>query len=235
MKLYQFHDSLQLLSSFFAHDARIWQSCTTSTHLLTCGEDSSIRLWSHKPTGEILRCFSVHRCKSVWCMDILRDEENDQPLIIISGWSDGSVRRYHLDDVPMDSHATISLTKTIENDYPRNVVFFNSLIMIIQMNSGQLWKVDQGDLSIFYDGRNILKNGYAKMSVANELLAVGSLDGLVLIFDRNGMMRNEFQIETNKTKKILQILWLNNTSSFKLLVCIPDGIMVNEKNLTLKS
>ena len=29
-----------------------------------------------------------------------------------------------------------------------------------------------------------------------------------------------------KNNKILQILWLNNTS--KLLVCIPDGIMVNK-------
>jgi hypothetical protein len=40
-------------------------------------------------------------------------------------------------------------------------------------------------------------------------------------------MINEFQIEINKNNKILQILWLNNTLSSKLLVCIPDGIMVN--------
>ncbi|CAF4459435.1 unnamed protein product, partial [Rotaria sp. Silwood2] len=85
VKLYKFHNNLELLASFFAHEARIWQSCLTSTYILTCGEDSSIRLWSHKSTGEILRCFSVHRCKSVWCMDILRDNDNNKPLIIISG------------------------------------------------------------------------------------------------------------------------------------------------------
>lgn len=234
MKLYHLDGSLQLLSSFFAHEARIWQSCTTSIHLLTCGEDSSIRLWSHKSTGEILRCFSVHRCKSAWCMDILRDENNDKPLVIVSGWSDGAVRRYHLDDVPIDSHETISFNQTIDNDYPRNVVFFNSLLMIVQMNSGQLWRVDQDQQSIFYDGRETLKNGYAKMSVANELLAVGSLNGSVFIFDRNGTMKNDFQIERNGNRKILQILWLNETSLTKLLVCIPDGIMVKGENLSFK-
>jgi hypothetical protein len=95
------------------------------------------------------------------------------------------------------------------------------------MNSGQLLKIDQDNISIFYDGRNILKNGYAKMSHANEYLAVGSLNGFVLIFDQNGIIKNQFQIESNQNNKILQILWLNNTLSSKLLVCIPDGIMVN--------
>ena len=169
-------------------------------------------------------------------MDILRDDNDDKPLIIISGWSDGAVRRYHLDDVPVDSHQPIILTKTIENDYPRNVVFFRSLMMIVQMNSGQLLKVDQDHLSIFYDGRNTLKNGYAKMSVANNgdlYLAVGSLNGLILIFDQNGLIKNELQVELNRNNKILQILWLNNTQSSKLLVCIPDGIMVNRKILFL--
>jgi WD40 repeat protein len=178
----------------------------------------------------MLRCFSVHRCKSVWCMDILRDNENNQPLIIISGWSDGGVRRYHLDDVPIDSQEMILLNKTIENDFPRNIIFLNSLIMIVHMNSGQLLKIDKEDVSIFYDGRDLLKNGYAKMCVANdgnEYLAIGSLDGCVLIFDHNGIIINKFQIDVNKNKKILQILWLNNSSSSKLLVCIPDGMMVN--------
>ncbi|CAF3789489.1 unnamed protein product [Adineta steineri] len=231
VKLYKFQDSLELLSSFFAHDARIWQSSLTSTNILTCGEDSSIRLWSHKSTGEILRSFSVHRCKSVWCMDVLRgdDDDDDKSLIIISGWSDGGVRRYHLDDVPIDSHRTILLNKSLENDFPRNVIFFNSLIMIVYMNSGQLLKIDKDNITLFYDGRNTLKNGYAKMSMSNDeneyLLAVGSLNGFVFIFDHNGIIKNQFQIETNKNNKILQILWLNNTSSSKLLVCIPDGIM----------
>ena len=234
VKLYHLHDSLQLLSSFFAHEARIWQSCSTSTHLLTCGEDSSIRLWSHKSTGELLRSFSVHRCKSVWCMDILRDDRNDKPLIIISGWSDGSVRRYHLDDVPTDSHQSISLTKTIDNDYPRNVIFFHSFMMIVQMNSGQLLKIQEENIALFYDGRNTFKNGYAKMSVADDdepSLAVGSLDGSVLIFDQNGQIKNEFHLAFNRNNKILQLLWLNNTRSSKLLVCIPDGIMVNRRLL----
>ena len=159
-------------------------------------------------------------------MDILRDENNEKPLVIVSGWSDGGVRRYHLDDVPIDSHETLSFNQTIENDYPRNVVFFNSLLIIVQMNSGQLWKVDHDQRSIFYDGRETLKNGYAKMSVGNEWLAVGSLHGSVFVFDRNGTMKNEFQIETNGNRKILQILWLDQSSSSKLLVCIPDGIMV---------
>jgi WD40 repeat protein len=226
--LYSFTDSLQLLASFFAHEARIWQSCLTSTHLLTCGEDSSIRLWSHESTGEMLRCFSVHRCKSVWCMDILRDNEDNQPLMIISGWSDGSVRRYYLDDVPIDSQEIVLLNKIIENDFPRNVIFWNSLIMIVHMNNGQLIKIDDGNLSIFYDGRTVLKNGYAKMCIGNEYLAVGSLDGFILIFDKNGIIINKFQIEINKNNKILQILWLNDTAPSKLLVCIPDGMMVNQ-------
>jgi WD40 repeat protein len=171
-------------------------------------------------------------------MDILRDDNNDKPLIIISGWSDGVVRRYHLDDVPIDSHEPLSLTKIIENDYPRNVIFFHSLIMIVQMNSGQLLKIDQDYCSLFYDGRNTFKNGYAKMSVTNNgdsYLAVGSLNGSVFIFDQNGLIKNEFQIEFNRNNKILQILWLNNTFSSKLLVCIPDGIMVNKRFLFLRA
>jgi hypothetical protein len=47
--------------------------------------------------------------------------------------------------------------------------------------------------------------------------------------DQNGLIKNEFQIEINRNNKILQILWLNNTLSSKLLVCIPDGIMVNRR------
>jgi WD40 repeat protein len=162
-------------------------------------------------------------------MDILRDDENDKPLIIISGWSDGGVRRYHLDDVPIDSHERILLNKILENDFPRNVIFFNCLIMIVQMNSGQLLKIDKDNISIFYDGRSTLINGYAKMCISNEneYLAVGSLNGFIFIFDKNGKIINEFQIDINKNNKILQILWLNNTLSSKLLVCIPDGIMVN--------
>jgi hypothetical protein len=164
-------------------------------------------------------------------MDILRDNDNNKPLTIISGWSDGGVRRYHLDDVPIDSHERILLNKILENDFPRNVIFLNCLIMIVHMNSGQLLKIDQNNISIFYDGRNTLKNGYAKMSIAddgNEYLAVGSLNGFIFIFDKNGIIINEFQIDRNKNNKILQILWLNNTLSSKLLICIPDGIMVNK-------
>ncbi|CAF3969063.1 unnamed protein product [Rotaria magnacalcarata] len=232
VKLYRFHDNLELLASFFAHEARIWQSCLTSKHILTCGEDSSIRLWSHKSTGEILRCFSVHRCKSAWCMDILRDNNDNKPLIIISGWSDGGVRRYHPDDVPIDSVENILLNQIAVNDYPRNVIFLNSLTMIVQTNGGQLLKVDNQNVTSFYDGRNSLKNGYAKMCVAsdgNQYIAIGSLDGFVFIFDQNGIIINQFQIDSNKNNKILQILWLNNTLSSKLLVCVPDGIMVNRK------
>ncbi len=236
VKLYNLDNSLQLLSSFFGHEARIWQSCLTSTHILTCGEDSSIRLWSHKSSGEILSCFSVHRCKNVWCMDILRDNDNNnKPLIIVSGWSDGGVRRYHLDDVPIDSHENILLNKTLENDFPRNIIFLNCLIMIVHMNSGQLLKIDKNEISIFYDGRNTLKNGYTKMSIANdgnEYLAVGSLNGFIFIFDKNGIIINEIQIDINKNNKILQILWLNNTLSSKLLICIPDGIMVNKNSFS---
>ncbi|CAM4805432.1 unnamed protein product [Rotaria magnacalcarata] len=228
VKLYRFHDNLELLASFFAHEARIWQSCLTSKHILTCGEDSSIRLWSHKSTGEILRCFSVHRCKSAWCMDILRDNNDNKPLIIISGWSDGGVRRYHPDDVPIDSVENILLNQIAVNDYPRNVIFLNSLTMIVQTNGGQLLKVDNQNVTSFYDGRNSLKNGYAKMCVAsdgNQYIAIGSLDGFVFIFDQNGIIINQFQIDSNKNNKVLQILWLNNTLSSKLLVCVPDGIM----------
>jgi hypothetical protein len=168
-------------------------------------------------------------------MDILRDDDNDKPLIIMSGWSDGAVRRYHLDDVPVDSQETLLLNQIIENDFPRNVVFLNSVTMIIHMNSGQLLKIEnfqeEKSIAVFYDGRNTLKNGYAKMTVAddgNKYLAVGSLNGFVFIFDQNGSIINEFQIEINKNNKILQILWLNNTLSSKLLVCIPEGIMVNK-------
>ena len=154
----------------------------------------------------------------------------NKPLIIVSGWSDGGVRRYHLDDMPIDSHENILLNPILENDFPRNIIFLTSLIMIVHMNSGQLWKIDQNNPSIFYDDQNRLINGYAKMNVAydgNFYLAVGSLNGFILIFNHNGIIINEFQIEINQNKKILQILWLNDTLSSKLLVCIPNGIMVN--------
>lgn len=207
--------------------------------MLTCGEDSSIRLWSHKSTGEMIRCFSVHRCKSVWCMDILRDNDNNKPLAIISGWSDGGIRRYHIDDAPIDSHENILLNNILPNDFPRNVIFLNSTKMLVHMNSGQLIKIDQQNISLFYDGRDTLKNAYAKMVVANDgpqYIAVGSLNGYIYIFDQNGTIINEFQVDKNKNNKILQILWLNKTLSSKLLVCIPDGLMVNidENNRMLK-
>lgn len=162
-------------------------------------------------------------------MDILRDDQNDKPSIIISGWSDGAVRRHHVDDVPIDSHEALPLNSTVSNDFPRNVTFLNSLTMIIHMNSGQLLKIDQKDVSLFYDGRETLTNNYAKMSVAkegNECLAVGSLTGGVFIFDRHGTVTNTFQVDINRNNKILQIFWLNNTLGNKLLICIPDGIMV---------
>lgn len=159
-------------------------------------------------------------------MDILRDEENNQPLMIVSGWSDGGVRRYYLDDVPIDSQETILLKTNNENDFPRNVVFFNDLIMIIHMNSGEILKHENNQTSLFFDGRNLFKNAYAKMSVGENYLAIGSLDGSVLIFDLNGKLQNQFQIDQNKNNKILQILWLNQTSSSQILVCIPEGIMV---------
>jgi hypothetical protein len=53
---------------------------------------------------------------------------------MISGWIDG----YHLDDVPIDSYETISINKIIQHDYPRNVIFFHSLILITPMNRGKL-------------------------------------------------------------------------------------------------
>lgn len=163
-------------------------------------------------------------------MDILRDD-NNKPSVIMSGWSDGGIRRYHLDDVPIDSQEHIVLNPMIQNDYPRNVVFLNSPGMLVQMNSGQLIKIDQQNPTLFYDGRNTLKNSYAKMSVANDgnqYIAVGSLDGHVFIFNHDGLMINQFHIDKNKNNKILQILWLNNTLSSKLLICIPDGMMVKE-------
>jgi hypothetical protein len=57
---------------------------------------------------------------------------------MISGWIDGGVRRYHLDDVRIDSNETISINKIIQHDYPRNVIFFDSLILITPMNRGKL-------------------------------------------------------------------------------------------------
>ena len=162
-------------------------------------------------------------------MDILRDDDDNKPLVIISGWSDGAIRRYHLDDVPYDSHITLELNAGLANDFPRNVVFLNATTTIVHMNSGQLLKIDQHTQGVFYDGRETLKNGYAKMLVAKDgekYLAVGALDGSMIIFDQHGSIVNEFQIKSSKNNKILQILWLNNTASSKLLVCIPDGIMV---------
>ena len=166
-------------------------------------------------------------------MDILRDnDDNNKPLMIVSGWSDGGVRRYYLNDTTIDTHEAILLNRILENDFPRNIIFFKSIIMIVHMNSGQLLKIDKENVSVFYDGRNAIRNGYAKMNVAsdgNQYLAVGTLDGFIYIFDQNGIIINEFQTHINihRNKKILQILWLNNTLSSKLLVCIPDGIMVN--------
>ena len=169
-------------------------------------------------------------------MDILRDEQDDQPLMIVSGWSDGAVRRHFLDDVPLDSHDTIVLKASIENDYPRNVVFINETSMLVHMHSGHLLRVDdiqnERNVSIFYDGRTVLKNAYAKMAVAKDgekLIAVGSLDGTILIFDQQGFKRTQFQIDFNRNNKILQLIWLNKTSSSKLLVCLPEGIMVKKK------
>ena len=162
-------------------------------------------------------------------MDILRDDDDNKPLAIVSGWSDGAVRRYHLDDVPYDSHITLELTAGLANDFPRNVALLNATTMIVHMNSGQLLKVDQETQDVFYDGRETLKNGYAKMLVAKngeKHLAVGTLDGSVMIFDQHGSIVNELQIKSNRNNKILQILWLKNTASSKLLVCLPDGIMV---------
>ena len=193
---------------------------------MTCGEDSSIRLWSHKSTGELLRCFSVHRCKSVWSMDILRDKDNNQPLMIVSGWSDGGVRRYYLDDVPIDSQEMISLKTNNENDFPRNIVFFNGLNMIIHMNSGEILKYENNQTSLFFDGKDLFKYAYGKIKATNKYLAIGSLDGSIVIFDSDGTIQNRFQIDQNRNNKILQILWLNQTSSSQILVCIPDGIMV---------
>ena len=167
-------------------------------------------------------------------MDILRDENDDKPLLIVSGWSDGAVRRYHLDDVPVDSHQSLVLQPSLENDYPRTVVFVDPSTMLVHMNSGQLLRVDafqdRAAVSLFYDGRNTFKNGYAKMAVAKDgekFIAVGSLQGQVMVFDSLGTQITQFQIDCNKNNKILQILWLNQTLASKLLVCIPDGIMVS--------
>ena len=168
-------------------------------------------------------------------MDILRDEQDDQPLMIVSGWSDGAVRRHYLDDVPLDSHQTLALKSSVDHDYPRNVVFINETSLLVHMHSGQLLRVDEiqneRNVSIFYDGRTVLKNAYAKLAVAKDgekFIAVGSLDGWILIFDQSAAKRSEFQIDVNRNNKILQLIWLNGTSSAKLLVCLPDGIMVKK-------
>jgi WD40 repeat protein len=239
VKLYRFHSCLELITSFFAHEARIWQASLTSTHILTCGEDSSVRLWSQDMSGHILRCFSVHRCKSAWTMDILRDENDDKPLIIVSGWSDGAVRRHHLDDVPVDLHEPIILPSNVVNDFPRNVAFIDALTILIHMHSGQLLRVDgfqdQPIISMFYDARHHLRNGFAKLAVTNgneKSIAIGSLDSWILIFDQTGLKQHEFQIDSNGNNKLLQILWLNEKSSLKLLVCLPDGIMVSSMILS---
>ncbi len=58
--------------------------------------------------------------------------------IMISGSIDGGVRRYHFDDVPIDSNETISINKIIQHDYLWSVIFFHALILIIQMNSRQV-------------------------------------------------------------------------------------------------
>ena len=162
-------------------------------------------------------------------MDILRDENDDRPLAIVSGWSDGTVRRYHLDDVPYDSHLTIPLNPLLNNDFPRNIVFVDQANLLVHMNSGQLLMInDQSSVSLFYDGRSTLKNAYAKMAATKdgrELIAVGSLDGQIFIFDKAGTIIDELQMDGDGNKKILQLLWLNNSS--KLLVCLPDGLMVN--------
>ena len=122
-------------------------------------------------------------------------------------------------------------------------LFVNASTMLVHMNSGQLLRVesfqDRPAISVFYDGRNTFRNGYAKMAVAKDgekHVAVGSLEGWVMVFDALGRTLNRFQVDFNKNNKILQILWLNKTLSSKLLVCIPDGMMVsNDFKRSLKT
>ncbi|CAF0975598.1 unnamed protein product [Didymodactylos carnosus] len=230
VKVYKFDKQLTLdpVCSFFGHEARIWKSCLTQSTIITAGEDSSIRVWSYN--GQMLHRYVNYRCKNVWSIDIVNCNS------IVSGWSDGGLRLYHLDTNSLDSHHSLL---EINDDFPRNVCFISSSSIICHMDSGKLMRLNlDGEIEkneLFYDGTNNLKS-YATMMISPyyKQLAIGTLSGLVLLFNlekyiAGGENVRQFQADTNK---IFQVLWpkiiVNGENYIReepLLVCLTNGLM----------
>ncbi|CAF1507952.1 unnamed protein product [Didymodactylos carnosus] len=131
-------------------------------------------------------------------------------ISVVSGWSDGGLRLYHLHTNSLDSRHSLL---EISDDFPQNICFISSSSVICHMDNGKLMSLNSDEREkneLFYDGTNNLKN-YEPMMISQyyKQLAIGTLSGLVLLFDlekyiAGGENIRQLQADTNK---IFQVLW----------------------------
>ena len=85
----------KLFWSAYGHTARVWDCAFASSlgMLVSCGEDSTVRMWDAANGGRPVATMKGFNCLSVWSVDI----DNTEALAIAGG-NDGSAKIWQLED-----------------------------------------------------------------------------------------------------------------------------------------
>ena len=83
----------QLVWTTYGHTARVWDCAFApkSGMIISCAEDSTVRLWNMKQEGTPVATLKGFNCLNAWCVDVDADED-----LAAAGGNDGTAKLWNL-------------------------------------------------------------------------------------------------------------------------------------------
>lgn len=223
-----------LYTRFYGHEARVWK-CKSflkddNEFLCSIGEDLKCCLWNVKDKILIYKFDSMRKgSKNIWSMAV-----NETTLQIITGWADGSLKKFNLNlylgqkslnDSSDNRQQSTELDLNLENDkdFIKSTVLLNSRI-ICCTNLGYLYMIDLVNQnqkllfkSIILSSFNTMKKIF--IDTNHWCLAIGTLKGFVYLLNLKFQDKNTYEPITIDCINCLgieeEIAELNNNSTIK--------------------
>ncbi|CAG5127560.1 unnamed protein product [Candidula unifasciata] len=222
-----------LILLLYGHSARVWDVALAATYFASVGEDATCCIWSY--SGNVLHKFKGHKGRSIWGLAIAEDEQ-----FVLTAGGDGSVRMWevHGEKTKKTLQRVISVpqnTELIQDDFPRIVEMLNFDLVLIMMNSGNLYSYSVSNQQfVLVLSDNVFKS-YSVVSPCPDktTVALGSMSGVVRIIQLSETQHEETKsAEMNLFPgKVLALAWLD---SCHLLASGPDGVCLLLKMDTVR-
>ena len=170
----------------WGHSSRVWRvKLIDHLHLISAGEDGTVRLWKINCGKHSLECICVlesgYSNQSIWAVDIKKSISYPRVHLLIGG-DDGSINFWKV--LSQQSKVTqINLSKSLKS-FVKAVGEDKQLLIFACLEDGSVIRFGECE-EIIYQHRSL--QGYSKISVNADgsVVAVGAADGTVHVIRPN--------------------------------------------------